>query len=169
MTRVHAAAVGMLTLAVSLTAVPSATAGPGGDGELVVSPGSVRPGAWVGLSTVNAEVDDDNATVKSKAFTGTVKLKNTGKVMWAGRAKIRCDAEPGTYTVNFTEFVPPGDDFGTKVKVEAGGPLDGSDCADETDGDDSGSSGTTVGLATGAVLVAAGVFFVVRRRSGGRA
>ncbi|EPH44823.1 hypothetical protein STRAU_2113 [Streptomyces aurantiacus JA 4570] len=158
--------VGAVALAVALTAAPGAAAGPGDNGELVVSPGAVRPGEWVRLSVLNTELDDRNAVVESEAFAGTVKLESPGKVAWKGRAQVRCDAGPGTYAVRFTESIPPDDTYGGKVRVEAGGPAEGSGCAGKA-GDEAGSDGvggTIIGLATGAcVAVAAGAFFVVRR------
>ncbi|WJV46982.1 hypothetical protein [Streptomyces flavofungini] len=185
MTRIRAAAAaGVMTCAAALTAIPSAQAaipgapaGPGDNGELVVSPDAVRPGQWVGLSAVNTELDEDNAVVESEVFTRSVRLTNPGKVRWKGRAKVRCDAEPGTYEVRFTESIPPDDAYGAKVRVETGGPAKNSGCAargggergaDGDDGDDGGVNRVALGLATGAgaTVVVAGAFLAVRR--GGR-
>ncbi|MFD0417498.1 hypothetical protein [Streptomyces sp. NPDC127108] len=166
MPRINAATVGAFTLTLSLAAIPSAVADSDGNGRLTVAPGSVPPGARVKLSTVNPELDD-GASVRSEAFVGAVELKSTGKVSLEAHARIRCDAEPGTYTVRFAEPVHPGEDTAAgKVTVEAGGPADGSKCVDAAQDDDEESNTTTVvAVGAGAVAVAAaGAFLVVRRR-----
>ncbi|MFD9903562.1 hypothetical protein [Streptomyces sp. NPDC059063] len=137
-----------------------------------VAPGSARPGERITLSTVNPELDD-GATVRSSAFAKAVELKPTGKVSWEAHARIRCDAEPGTYSLHFAEPVHPGEDtLVGKVTVEAGEPIDGSKCAEGADGeaggddakDDDGSHAMAIGIAGGAVVAAAAVTFLVVRR-----
>lgn len=164
MTRKYAA-VGAFTLALSLAAIPGAVADSDGNGELTVAPGSVPPGGRVKLSTVNPELDD-GATVRSEAFTGAVELESTGKVSLEAHATVRCDAEPGTYTVRFAEPVHPGEDTKAgKVTVEAGGSADGSRCVEEARADEESHTTTVVAVTAGAVAVAAaGTFLVVRRR-----
>lgn len=167
MPRIRATAVGAITLAVSLAAIPSAVANPDDGGKLTVTPSSVRPGERVKLYTVNPELDGGE-TVQSEAFAKAVELKSTGKVSFEAHARVRCDAEPGTYDLRFDKPVLPGE--GTragKVTVEAGGPADGSGCGERAGGEteDGGSGARTVGIAAGAVaVVAAGAFFAVRRR-----
>ncbi|GHC71358.1 hypothetical protein [Streptomyces flavofungini] len=187
MPRIYAAVVGAFTLTLSLAAIPSAfadgvltdnaladsaLANSDGSGGLTITPSSVLPGARVKLSTVNPELDD-GATVRSEAFEGPVELKSTGKVSLEARAEVRCDAEPGTYTVRFTEPVHPGEDTKAgKLTVEAGGPADGSKCADEagaeagTEAEEDSDTTTVVAAVTAGALAvaAAGAFLVVRRR-----
>ncbi|MEU7579793.1 LPXTG cell wall anchor domain-containing protein [Streptomyces sp. NPDC041068] len=136
---------------------------------MTVTPSSARPGERIKLYTVNPEIDEA-ATLRSEAFAETVELKSTGKVSFEAHVRIRCDAEPGTYTIHFTEPVLPGEDTKAgKVTVEAGGPVNGPKCSDsdkaDGTGDDDGSNATTIGIAAGAVVLAAAVaFFSVRRR-----
>lgn len=191
MPRIYAAVVGAFTLTLSLAATPSALADSAftdsaladsalrdsavadsdGSGELSITPSSVLPGARVKLSTVNPELDD-GATVRSEAFEGPVTLKSTGKVSLEAHAKVRCDAEPGTYTVRFAKPVHPGEDTKAgKLTVEAGEPADGSKCADKAEaGDEAGAeedshTTTVVAVTAGALAVAAaGTVLVVRRR-----
>lgn len=176
MPRIYAAVVGAFTLTLSLAVIPSALADSAledadGSGALTLTPSSVLPGARVKLSTVNPELDE-GATVRSEAFEGPVELKSTGKVSLEARAEVRCDAEPGTYTVRFAEPVHPGEDTKAgKLTVEAGRPADGSKCADKAEGEaGTGADGdsdttTVVAVTAGALAVAAaGTFLVVRRR-----
>ncbi|WP_158857458.1 hypothetical protein [Streptomyces sp. NRRL B-1347] len=159
-----------MLLAAASVAVPSASADPGGSGELTVAPGAARPGERVALSLVNPELDE-GATLRSEVFGKPVELKSTGKVSFAAHARIRCDAKPGTYAVHFAEPVHPGESTRAgEVTVEKGGPIDGPQCAAKADDDGDGGSGggngaTTVAVAGGAVAVAAvGALLVVRRR-----
>ncbi|MEI5102625.1 hypothetical protein RB200_34080 [Streptomyces sp. PmtG] len=171
MPRVRAALVGALTLAAASAATPAAVADPGGSGGVTVSPGAASPGERVTLSTVNPELDDGVA-VRSEAFAKPVALKPTGKVSFAGKAQVRCDAKPGTYTLRFTKPVHPGEDtLAGEVTVEAGAPVEGA-CAGEADRDgkddgDGGWSSTAVAVTAalaGFAVVAAGAFLVIRRK-----
>ncbi|QCX74762.1 hypothetical protein C9F11_05300 [Streptomyces sp. YIM 121038] len=169
MSRVRAAFVGALLLGAASVAVPSAFADAGGSGELTVTPGAARPGERVALSLVNPELDE-GATLRSKVFLKPVELKSTGKVSFAAHARIRCDAEPGTYAIHFAEPVHPGESTRAgEVTVEKGGPIDGPQCATKAEGDDGGDDGgkgvPILPVAGGAVaVVAVGAALVVLRR-----
>ncbi|MEV0439522.1 LPXTG cell wall anchor domain-containing protein [Streptomyces spectabilis] len=175
MSRVRATFVGALLLAAASVAVPGAAADAGGSGELTVEPGAARPGERVALSLVNPELDE-GARVRSEVFEKSVELKSTGKVSFAAHARIRCDAEPGTYAVHFAEPVHPGESTRAgEVTVEKGDPIDGRQCAAQAkakaaadgdrDGDGDGKGTTALAVAGGAVaVVAGGAFLVVLRR-----
>ncbi|MFE0178289.1 hypothetical protein ACFWZ2_38885 [Streptomyces sp. NPDC059002] len=167
----RAATVGAITLALSLAGITSSAAGAGDQGELTVSPGSVRPGERVTLSVVNPELmdqmdDDKKVTVRSDAFSGPVKLDSSGKVSWKGHATVRCDAKPGDHTLRFDEPVPPDEaESNGKVTVEKADKASKAACDDSTDTND-GLSTTAIGFIAGAatVVVAALAFVFVHRR-----
>lgn len=165
MSRVRAAFVGALLLGAASVAVPSAFADASGSGELTVTPGAARPGERVTLSLVNPELDE-GATLRSEVFQKPVELKSTGKVSFAARAQVRCDAEPGTFAVHFAEPVHPGESTRAgEVTVEKGGPIDGPQCAAQAEGDDGDKDVPILPVAGGAAaVVAVGAAFVVLRR-----
>ncbi len=169
MPRKPAVIAGVFALALSLMGIPGAAAQSGGTGELHVAPGSVAPGQSVTLSVLNPELMDqmDDAhrvTVHSDAFAGPVRLAPSGKVSWRGRATVRCDTEPGAYTLRFDRPVPP-DEARTngRVKVVADTGSDPRpECAAESEGGD--WSPVTVTISAAALAALATLAFVTLRR-----
>lgn len=167
MPRIFAAAVGAFTLAVSMAAVPAAVADSDRAGKLEVTPSTALPGQRVSLLAVDPELND-SAAVRSEAFSKTVELKLTGKVSLEAHAKVRCDAKPGTYDIRFTEPIHRGEDtLAGKIKVEAGKPIGGTKCVNESADDESDTM--PVGIIAGVVsavaaVAAAGAIVVIRSR-----
>ncbi|MCB5165743.1 hypothetical protein LG634_12965 [Streptomyces bambusae] len=171
MSRIRRSCVGLGVGAVLLLAAAPAGAGTGG---LDVSPGSVQRGGRVSMYTLNPGLmnhtdGNDEIAVTSPVFDGTVRLRPAGRVSWEGRARVRCDARPGTYPVRFEEPVEfDGKPVEGRLTVRADDAGTPAGCAASAAGPtDSGAGAYALaGGAVAAVAVVGGLTWVgLRRRS----
>ncbi|MGW1765410.1 hypothetical protein ACWCQL_15230 [Streptomyces sp. NPDC002073] len=171
MSRIRRSCVSLATPVLLVLAAAPAQAGTGG---LDVSPGSVQRGERVSLYTLNPDLlhhadGDDGVTVVSPVFDGEVRLMPAGKVSWAAKARVRCDAKPGTYAVSFGKPV----EFDGKpvvgrltVRADTAGTPRG--CARPRAAADSSGAGAlalTGGAAAALAVVGALTWIALRRRS----